>query len=276
MKKSLSVFSLIILSLGVTAQVSLPYYTGFDSPGERSGWDEYRKGATNPNNQWQITSVGPLSPPDALYHGYPVGGTTPTDDWYVSPEFSFPNGGMIDSVWNAFSGFGTPMAGDTVAIYLLTGDQDPDLATSVTMLFNYADTNYVNDNNWHVNTDIIIPATNEPAFIAFRYTTTVNWLDVKFDNLYISGDSTMSTNTNAAVQRTTSIYPNPTRDYLSLDIPAGLNVKNIEIINMSGIKVKAERYNGGRLDVSELPAEQYIVRMHTSEGIQSHKVVIMQ
>src|SRR5688572_18629963 len=87
------------------AQTTLPYYSGFDNAAEQSGWVTFRKGSTA-NGAWSVASFGAYSAPNSLSHNYPVGGSTPTDDWRVSPGFNFSNGGMIDSIRHNFSGFG--------------------------------------------------------------------------------------------------------------------------------------------------------------------------
>ena len=113
---------------------SQTYKTGFDNMTEQSGWAQYRVGVIDPFYEWEYSAFEALSNPNCILHNYPVGGTEVTDDWFVSPVFDFSEGGMIDSVWHRFSGFGLPLAGDTIAIYLINGSADPELAASKTCL----------------------------------------------------------------------------------------------------------------------------------------------
>src|SRR5688572_9602869 len=111
------------------AQVSLPYYSGFDTPGERTGWAIYRI-EESAINSWGISSFGGFSPTSSISHDYsPSSGVGVVDDWYVSPGFMIPTGGTLDSVRYAFSGFSVPAAGDTLGVYLLLGDQHPGFAS---------------------------------------------------------------------------------------------------------------------------------------------------
>ena len=124
----------VLFSSEAMAQTPLPYYTGFDNASEKAGWTEYRKG-DNGLYQWKFININPVSAPGVLLHNYPVGGSVPTDDWFVSPPFNFSNGGKLDSIYFSFTGFGVPALIDTVAIYLLQGNADPALATTSTTRF---------------------------------------------------------------------------------------------------------------------------------------------
>ena len=107
------------------AQVTLPYYSGFDSAAERNGWAVYRLGYAALGN-WSIANINGFSAPSCISHDYsPSSGANVVDDWYVSPGFLLPSGGMLDSVRYAFSGFSVPTAGDTIGVYLIIGNQDP-------------------------------------------------------------------------------------------------------------------------------------------------------
>src|ERR1035437_10386082 len=108
---------LTLFSISLKAQVSLPYYTGFDNASQKAGWTEYRKAATT-FSHWGYS--GGYSAPGGIEHDYsPSTGITLTDNWYVSPAFSITNGGRLDSIRYNFWGYSVPSTGDTIAIYLL-------------------------------------------------------------------------------------------------------------------------------------------------------------
>jgi len=73
------------------------------------------------------------------------------------------------------------------------------------------------------------------------------------------------------------IYPNPVRDYLSIDI-GDSNVSNIEIsiIDLSGKIVYNKNYNNtvNTIDVSNYSSGLYFVEIKTSKGIQKLKLII--
>lgn len=241
------------------------YYTGWDNASEQSGWMKYESGVTNSLNEWSYDPIpSTISSPNALTHYYPVGGTNVTDDWHVSPLFDFSNGGNIDSIYFKFSGFGTPLAGDTIGIYLLHNSPNPNLASSRIPLKIYSDTNYQNDNVWRLETDIPIPAISGDCYIAFRYKTIVNWLDVMFDNVSIS-ENLNTSSTDYEYRQTPVIYPNPVYDRLQIDLSSIRKpISSLSVYNLQGQKMKIERRNN-YLDVSSLQGGIYFLQIE-SEG----------
>lgn len=188
MKKTITrvLGSLCLASVSLLAQTPLPYFSGFDTPAQQSGWTLYRKGSTI-SSAWTVAAQNFYSAPNALLHFYPVG--EQTDDWYVSPPFQFPAGGKIDSLRFSFIGFSpSPALTDTIAVYALTGSPDPALATK-TLLLDFRGTNYVSDGLWRDTSAVPIPANAGSTYLAFKYVGNSSWLDARFDNLAISGSA---------------------------------------------------------------------------------------
>ncbi len=198
MKKNFTTFVVMtasLLFLNLNAQTPLPYFTGFDNLQGQTGWTTYKKISTT-SSSWNYVSAPPnysaYSTPSCAIHFYPVGDLTL--DWLVSPPFNFSAGGNIDSVRYAFAGFSpTPLVADTVAIFLLRGSPDPDLATSKVQLIDFRNTNYINDGVWRISTNIPIPAGPGQSFIAFKYKASSSWLDVRFDNLALKANGAAPT-----------------------------------------------------------------------------------
>jgi Secretion system C-terminal sorting domain len=237
--KNFTLFTAVLLSTKLFSQTPLPYFTGFDNTAQKAGWQEFRKGSTS-NGGWDYPSAAPFSSPNALSHGFPLGGSSPTNDWFVSPAFNFSNGGKIDSIRHLFSGFGSPGESDTIAIYLLTGSPDPALASSKVLLYDYK-TKYMSTNNWELDSPITIPSKSGSSYIAFKYSTTQNWLDVNFDNIRISGKANTALN-NIATAQSFRVYPNPASNYAELIFPD--NTSAIEIYNNCGQLMYQEITNG--------------------------------
>jgi hypothetical protein len=184
--KKIITFCFYIFTLNSFSQTSLPYITGFDNTTEQAGWTLYRKGSTI-GSPWaySIQSQLPYSGTKCLIHYYPVG--EQTLDWFVSPAFDFSAGGKIDTLRFAFTGFSSaPSSSDTVAVFLLSGSPDPDLATAKISLIDFRNANYVNDDVWRDTNTIVIPPTAGLSYIAFKYKGSSSWLDVRFDNLALS------------------------------------------------------------------------------------------
>lgn len=259
------------------AQTPMPYFTGFDTPAQTNGWEMIRKGLATPLQVWYYESISAYTAPKSLGHSYPVGGVEETNDWMVSPPFSFPDGGTIDSLRFSFSGFGTPHEGDTVAIYLLTGSPDPALATGMVMLYDFRDEQYIKDNQWHKVAPISIPPTAGTSYIAFRYNTIINWLDVKFDNLAISSLSEPpSSITNKEQAYNVLLYPNPSRG--KVDIQSPVPFQTYRVVDMTGRTLIQDVNPVGMdalyvhqpisstIDISALPSGVYFVMLDFGNG----------
>jgi hypothetical protein len=245
------------------AQTALPYFSGFDSDAQKTGWQEFRKGVTTQFNKWTYAAMDAYTAPNCLRHDYPVGGTDTTKNWFVSPPFNLSSGGKIDSLRYAFTGFGVPGPGDTVAVYLLKGNADPALATSKTLLYDFRGANYVGDNTWRNLTTVTLPASSGSSYIAIYYRTVNNWLDVKFDNVRISSSGTTGIGQTALSPGAVVLYPNPATETVQLKTKE--HFTRTCIYDLSGKIVYQETFNAS-LPVSRLATGQYIITCTTATG----------
>lgn len=211
-------YTLLVLGIGfllsqqLRAQVALPYFSGFDTTSQQTGWMEYKKAATT-FSHWSYASFGAFSAPNSVGHDYsPSTGITLTDNWFVSPGFSIANGGKLDSIRYKFSGFSSPVDGDTIGIYLLKGSQDPASASAIELLFDFRGSEYQTDNTWRVKTNIALASTAGLCYLAIRYRNTdcsSKWLTVNFDNIAISGSGSTFTHETDNNWSDMEIFPNP-------------------------------------------------------------------
>ena len=251
--------------LPATAQVTpLPHYMDFDN-GRGQNWALFTNGGSNPDDfTWNITIHNPYSEPQVLTHTCNANSSGVADNWRVSPAFSFASGGKIDSVRSFLSALGAPGIagpGDTIGIYLLKGSNDPALASSVTLLYNFWTSSLVKD-VWVKTTNIVIPPTPGNSYIAFRYRTVNNCMNAFFDNLSISGNPT-------AIQ---PIYKEGT-DFVIAPNPAGSKInistqKNFErltMYNATGRIVYAAVYHPS-IDIGMLPAGMYVLELADGNG----------
>lgn len=256
----------ISLSLAVTnevkAQATLPYFTGFDNATHKAGWQIIRKGAVEPS-KWEYTTQLPFSGTESISHAYPVGGTVAMDDWFVSPSFNIPAGGFLDSIRHSFSGFGTPAAGDTVAIYLLTGNADPALATSKVMLYDFRGTNYNNDMTWKQTLNLTLPPSAAACYLAIRYKTVNNWLDVKFDNIRIRGKAPTAINEPNIKKVVVAISPNPANDFINIETKE--NIKEVLISDLNGRVVYSKAFSK-TINLSNFKTGMYLISCITASG----------
>ena len=241
------------------AQTALPYYTGFDSPSQQAGWQQFREGTASPEN-WSVVSGG-TSAPMMLSHDYPVGNTS-TDtvlDWYVSPPFDFSDGGHIDSLKiKLYSITGNTTADDHFGIYLLQDAANPEIATSVTLLADL--THMASDSTiWRDTGNFAIPAIPGTCYIALKYRATNDWFVPDIDNIHISGAATSVTNANKAANEI-SLFPNPATNTINLRFPDEKGRK-LFLYNAIGICVKEQGTNATNMsfDISALPAGAYYI-----------------
>ncbi len=256
------------------AQTATPYFTGFDNASQQAGWQQYRKGDIA-LSEWDYTTFGAFSAPNVLSHYYPVGGSVATLDWFVSPPFNFVNGGKIDSIRHHFAGFGTPAAGDSVAIFLLTGSQDPALATSKILLHDYT-VNYTSDTIWHLDTGIVIPPTAGQCYIAFKYRTVNNWLDVFFDNIAISRQTGTGLAPVANGADVFEVYPNPARNNFTVHATKG-NF-DMAVTDLFGKLIYSDKNVAGKkqIDCSGFPEGIYFISVVDGETIYNQKLTIVK
>jgi len=176
------------------------------------------------------------SMPNGIGHGFaPSSGITLIDNWFVTPPFSIRNGGKLDSIRYMFSGYSQPLTGDTIAIYLLNGSQDPSLASLKILLFDFRNTEYITDGSFRIKTNIILSSLNGSSYLAIRYRNadcSSNWLTVNFDNIAISGNSVSIDELNPGAYKV-NIYPNPAKNNLTIE--TNTNIKqNLEIYTVVG------------------------------------------
>lgn len=231
-KKCTILFALSLFVLGTSAQ-ELPfetqqvagdnpeesYYTGFDSMSGmiKEGWKQFRTG-TKEGGGWGVSA--------SLSHDYcPDAGfkNKKADDWFVSPAFSIGENAKIDSVaYKSLGWMSKVLEGDTIAIYLLRGSQDPARAKERIVLFDMRGDDYpYATSDVFVKKDISLGSPSEKrCYIAFRYKSNdvnLSWYTVYFDDLYMSGVSKYS-----GVQPTrvddirVSVYPNPCHSVINL------------------------------------------------------------
>lgn len=264
--KRLTFTLLMLFAYQLMSAQNLPYYTGFDNAQEKQDWKQFRVGqATDPFYKWGTNN-------SVLAHGYPVGGTQVTDDWMVSPEFSFPTGGKVDSVMFKSSGFGVVNAGDTIGMYLLTGNNDPKQASSITLLKLFTDQNFQNDNTWRTFSSFTISPQTEKAYIGFRYHTINNWFDVAIDSLYISGNPTSIQESLTSDDKLVNVYPQPMTNELHIESQYQEKLERVSLFDLRGKLVQTEKAVQN-LNISALQSGSYILVIELESKTVSKQVI---
>jgi len=69
------------------------------------------------------------------------------------------------------------------------------------------------------------------------------------------------------------IYPNPTSDMLYFDITGDISLEKIEIYDTIGKKVLSSQINNNSVDVSQLTAGVYFVKIYSGENQITKKII---
>ena len=70
---------------------------------------------------------------------------------------------------------------------------------------------------------------------------------------------------------TIKLYPNPVRDYLTIE--SEYTIEALVIYDLTGKMVKEIKQISNKIDLSELSTGYYLLRVTTSEGEAMHKFV---
>jgi len=266
MKTTVTFLILFLISNTFLAQsASLPYYTGFDSPAQQAGWQQFRKGA-----------IGVFDWVDNgnIFHDYNVGGAS-TDtmiDWYVSPPINFSSPAVMTMKMYA-SGFSTPTP-DNCEVYFGTDDPDPAIGNFVLI----GNMSVINPLSQWLDTVLDIPYTSDSGYVAFKYKTIGSeWMIYSFDSITISANVGIDQLANLNHTAVT-VSPNPFNTSATINFDAEVQNGRVEIYNVQGQKVKSLPNINGRefnLDREELPIGVYtFVLMQDDKLLSTKKFVI--
>ena len=276
MKKNLLVFFLIqifSISTVLSQGLSLPYTSGFDTPSEMAGWQQYRTGVLS-NYDWSNSGGGFVSM--CISHDYNVGGaqTDTVVDWYVSPPLNFTSEGTL-AVKVLTSGFSTPFP-DNFEVLFGTNIQDPSLGNFTVI----ASLSYMQPQFQWLDTIVNIPFISDSGYIAFKYKTIgAAWSTYAFDNVVIDL-SPVSVGENQNASKVLKCFPNPFKVSTSIELPGDLqNSKlTLRIFDVLGKEIKSAEYINTRkilIEKDELPEGIYIVKIDAAgSGSYTSQIVI--
>lgn len=70
------------------------------------------------------------------------------------------------------------------------------------------------------------------------------------------------------------VFPNPAKDIVNLNYPAEVEIQNIELMDIVGKTIKAFSNPVSSIDVSTLPAGNYLLKIVTNQGLVVRKIVV--
>ncbi|HHH53920.1 MAG TPA: T9SS type A sorting domain-containing protein [Bacteroidetes bacterium] len=86
--------------------------------------------------------------------------------------------------------------------------------------------------------------------------------------------TTVGINETGGLKKKINIFPNPAKDVLEIDVSNSIEIGNIELFDISGKKAKTYSSNDRNLNISGLSAGTYFLRVSTTEGGVTKKVII--
>mgnify|MGYP003631040605 CR=1 FL=1 len=109
---------------------------------------------------------------------------------------------------------------------------------------------------------------NTPTTVIDEIRVGLTWTDV------VSNTATLSISENE-LQAAISLYPNPAKDYISINTKNNLEISNVEIYSLLGQKVKSQRVSeDNRVDVSSLSKGMYLMKISADGNSITKKIVI--
>lgn len=63
-----------------------------------------------------------------------------------------------------------------------------------------------------------------------------------------------------------ALSPNPAKDFLTLNIPNGLDLKTVTIYNIIGKEINSIPYLGNKINISNLTSGMYLLKLNTSNS----------
>ena len=89
-----------------------------------------------------------------------------------------------------------------------------------------------------------------------------------------NGGGTVGIDEGGELKKNIKVFPNPVKGLLRIEVPDGLVIKDTELLNLEGREVKRFKKGLTVLEVSDIPAGPYVLRINTSEGVFTEKVVV--
>ena len=89
--------------------------------------------------------------------------------------------------------------------------------------------------------------------------------------LNLIGETTLNTDNFALSQ--ISVYPNPVKESLNIDLPLSLELKSVGLFDLLGRKTDAN-FIDGKINVTSLNSGIYLLKIETTGGLRTQKIII--
>lgn len=256
---------------------------GFEGSFPPNGWTKQNVGS---GIGWNRTTVGTTPIPNLIggsviacpngltgmaYCTYATGAILPdtiSNQWLITPLITNVGSNFSLNFWLAKYG----IYNENIQVLVSTsGSQVSDFTDTISTL-NRNET----DSGWVFYNFSLSDYSNQNIFIAFREFVG----NVYFEGAFISLDNVVvgpssSINDITAENNTISVYPNPAKDFITVNSIA--TIKSVKVYNTVGQVVieKLVKDNVAKIAVSELKSGVYFVATETEKGIVTKKINVL-
>lgn len=237
--------------------IELPYYPDFTEGlhcwtnrsdlEEGYGWIPSVE-AFEENPEGQVLSMSAMAVWGMLFN-------IDVDNWLISPVISMPAEGSYEVAWKV-KPYMTEYSGDHYAVYVISGNDTILLREESTTGMDF----------WYQRGQAIPSSVTGDFRIAFRHFNSADGYVIILDDISIVPAGT--TGVEEVELNTINIYPNPANNMINVE---GQDIQMVQILDING-RI-AMTTSQSRIDISNLNAGVYMVRVITADGITVRKVV---
>jgi len=189
------------------------------------------------------------------------------DNWLITPQIDVAADDYLLTFWIKTQDPAWPS--EKYSIMVSTGEPIvPGVFQEI-----YTETLTSDDADWKEVSVDLSEFYGELIFIAFRHWDSVDWFQIRLDAISVSGTVDVA---DIAPEVTSSIFPNPARDQLTVRSTG--NISNVEVFNLTGHKVYDANVNDNSavINVAGFSRGIYILRLQTEQGIENHKFQVIR
>lgn len=277
MRKITLLFALVMMfTLTVSAQLNEDFEsttfppTGWTvlSPDLGTGWERQTAGVT-PIPGWNggtITTAPTVGGGMGVaFATYTTGGAASNDQWLITPSVTPVAGDKLGFWMEKFGQYK-----EEVQVKVSTTDAQAASFTVDLQIINLP----ADSSGWKFYSYDLSAYTGQAIYIAFREVMADNQADgaaIMLDVVQVSSNVGINEATNNVTLNT---YPNPANDVVY--VSSSVEIKTLSLTNIVGQTVLSTEVNNSNtsVDVSTLSSGVYMLRVETTEGFRTEKLVV--
>ncbi|MEN4762105.1 choice-of-anchor J domain-containing protein [Chryseobacterium sp. C39-AII1] len=235
----------------------------FENSGEPKSFQVFNSTATTPAMTSSASSNWTAKTGAKMMVCFASDSSPWNNDWMISPQMQLLQTGNTLTFWakSCDSTYGN----EKFTVYVSTTNTNVSsfTAISATPVSSPADA------QWHQYTYNLNAYAGQNIYIAIRCTSQ-DQFGFAIDDFKVVGNSVLSTNDISSREKSISVYPNPTTDYLTINSEE--KIDKAEVFDASGRKINVN-FTDNKADVRNLQKGAYIINIETKAGKTSSKFI---